>query len=232
MATVGSGWFVFWEISLITTNASFLLPATKSKQLEHVTRAMLFVLMMISSAIHHTCCSFPMSGCLLPAALARKLDFFFAQLLIPVTALYLVIFPAQYAYIERWLIMSFAFVLFFVEALYNEPFIIQVIIAGASLSIIVIYWVGWGIPAEYNWKYLSLGMALTGLACTLFSTQKNWHEGYGLVHSMWHVVAALGQYFILCVRDEPLSPLAAFDAVLPDFAKRFPRYFRRHGALV
>jgi hypothetical protein len=105
----------------------------------------------------------------------------------------------------------------------------QLVIATASVVILVRYWivVNWVAPNEdlriffpdwewyeypfkgYDWYAFSSGMALTGLACVLFAIQNNWHAGYPYVHSVWHILAALGQYHILCTRDA-----APKDAVL------------------
>lgn len=139
------------------------------------------------------------------------MDFFFAQLLIPVTALYIIVFVPRYAFVERWAILFIAFGIFVTEVFLNEPFALQLIIAGGSILAVAIYWICYArfeylttgkarLPA-YDWDAFATGIAFTALACSLFATQEGWFQGYPWIHTIWHVSAALGQYYILCIRD-------------------------------
>lgn len=203
----------------------------KSYKLHRWTRASLFFLMIFASGTYHTCNSF--NACIFQPRIHRKVDFFFAQLLIPVTALYLVFFGLEYAFVERFLIIGFAASIAIVEFLLDEPFVLQLAIAGISLLIILIYWAvyasmkhnewekehgedgltlcrGAKLP-PYNWHELSVGIALTAFACSLFTVQKSWWSGYVWIHTIWHVLAGFAQYFILCCRDG-MPKQAAIDA--------------------
>ena len=157
------------------------------------------------------CNSFP-STCFLGATLSRKADFFFAQWLIFVTALYLIIFPLSLAFVERNLIFATGFALFFVEVFYDEPLGIQIAFVILSLGMVVVFWiVNGGFPEEYDWYELLVGATLTGMSTVLFVSQSAWHLGYPWIHPIWHALAALGQYHILCVRDAAPA-LAALDS--------------------
>jgi hypothetical protein len=204
----------------VISNAFFLIPCGQAVVLRHWTRAVLYFFMALVSAFYHTCDSWT-GTCVLDATIHRKLDFFFAQLLIPVTALYIIKFKGVWCFLERVLIMFTALFLFVVEVVSNEPFIIQVIIAGASFLAIIVYWIGyalyirkksggreWRIP-KYDWGALVIAVACTALACVLFATQRMWHQGYPWVHSVWHALAGLGQYWVLMTRPKkgPVYPV-------------------------
>ena len=222
---------------MIVTNATFIIPSIKSVFLHKWTRAVVYFIMIFASSFYHSCKSFP-GTCVFPPIIGRKMDFFFAQELIILTALYLIIFPARYAFIERWLIWGSMVALFVVEVFTNEPFAVQLIIAGVSFIAIVGYWIAYArfeylttgrakLP-DYDWTALTMGIALTALACTLFATQKNWHNGYDWVHAVWHASAALGQYFILCCRDSG-NRMAALDKKVEKRYEAFAAMIRGSG---
>ena len=204
---------------LVLSNSFFLIPSIKAKLLNRHTRSVLYFLMIFASSFHHSCIGG--INCVLPANFARKLDFFFAQLLIPVTALYLIKFPQRLAFIERYIIWSFMTALVMVEFFLNEPFWMQLVVVGLSVLFLVIYWSIYGCYAQntlsretgdascgkgcafpkYDWRNLGLGLALSAMASTLFATQERWPGGYDYVHAVWHTLAALGQYYVLASRD-------------------------------
>jgi hypothetical protein len=206
------------DVVTIISNVAFLLPSVQSAILRHWTRACLFFLMIFASSFYHACNSFP-GNCYLDANIHRKLDFFFAQWLIPVTALYIIKFKGAWCFLERVLIIATGLILFIVEAVSNEPFMIQVLLAGLSFLAIIVYWIGFAIYTKkfegkariptYDWEAMVYGVGCTALACVLFATQRMWHQGYPWVHSIWHILAALGQYWILMTRPEkgPIYPV-------------------------
>jgi len=185
------------NVLMVITNAFFIIPSIKSVTLHRWTRAALYFFMIFASSFYHSYAT--------GVSISRKTDFFFAQLLIPVTALYLVQWDKRVYFVERWLIMAFAVALFLVEVFLNEPLWMQLVVAGVSVAVVLVYWVAHvarhGRLPRYDWDNLALGFALSALACTLFVTQTEWHAGRAYVHSLWHTLAALGQYFILCSRD-------------------------------
>lgn len=206
------------DVLSVISNVAFMLPSGQSMYLRHWTRAVLFFFMIFASSFYHACNSWT-GHCTFDANIHRKTDFFFAQLLIPVTALYLIKFKGVWCFVERVLIMLAAATLFVVEVLSNEPFIIQVIISMGSFALIIGYWIGYavymnhkeGAPRipNYDWEAMVLGVGCTALACTLFATQRMWHAGYPWVHSIWHVLAAFGQYWVLNTRPKrgPIYPV-------------------------
>lgn len=224
------------EWLLVATNAAFILPAIKAAMLHRYTRAVLYFFMIFASSFHHACIGG--INCVTPADIARKTDFFFAQLLIPVTSLYLIEFPLKYAWLERWLIWGFMAALYFVEVFTNEPMLVQTIVVGVSVFLLIGYWIlhgsyearqyqklhgrrpenpckGCRFP-NYSWYSLSLGIWLSMLAMGLFGTQGSWPGGYDWIHSLWHVLAALGQYWILSSRPQGEAN-AALDARIKEY---------------
>ena len=163
--------------------------------------------------MYHACNSFE-GHCVLNANFHRQLDFFFAQFVIPATALYIIIFPKEYAFLERILLILFAVSIIIVQATVGEVFMAQLGIVGVAFGIMLAYWIGYAIWSwavkktpnlpDYEWEYFAWGIALTGIASALFATELQNHNLYWAVHSCWHTLAAMGQYFILCIR--PAAP--------------------------
>lgn len=223
------------DVLLVVSNLAFLIPSIQAAYLHRFTRAAIFFLMIFASGLYHLCKAYS-STCVFDAQVHRKLDFFFAQLIIPVTALYFIYFPPKWRRLERWLIILFAVVLFVLEVLFDEAFFIQMILAIVGFFIIVFYWIGFAIDRfategkarlpHYDWNMVVLGIVFTFMAVSLFATQKGWPQGYWAIHSDWHILAALGQYFILLIR--PAAPAwAAVDARINGAPKARPKPFFR-----
>jgi hypothetical protein len=167
---------------------------------------MVYNLIIVASSMYHSCYFAP-SSCVFDALIHRKFDFFFAQLVIPLSALSIVSFAPRVRFLERILIILFALAIWLTLVLIGESFYIQLALAGISFLIIFVYWgvyalyfykkkKEWTFPA-YRWNYLALGLGYTGVAASLFATQSQNHNFYWAVHSCWHMVAAFGQYFLL-----------------------------------
>lgn len=208
----------------VISNAWFIVPAALAITMYLWTRAWAYILMAFTSGSYHMCNSFNL--CLFEANIHRKLDFFYAQLLIPITALALISFSRNRAWIERWIILSFGFGLFIVEVLTDEPFEVQIVVAGISVLMLLIYWAVYAYKYQkfppYRWDAFASGFAVTALACVLFATQKNWHAGYPYIHSVWHLLAAAGQYWLLKAGTKRQDPNAALDKLIPTHVERAP----------
>jgi len=164
--------------------------------------------------MYHTCNSFP-GHCLIEAVWHRHLDFFFAQLLIPVITLHLVQFSAWWAFLERILLLTAAFVIFMVQLAVGESIYIQMVISAVCLAGLVAYWIVYAVwnayknPEEglklpdYHWENLGWGIGLLAIACSLFGAQMQYHLIYWAVHSCWHVNAGMGLLFVMLSKDKP-----------------------------
>lgn len=190
------------DVLTIISNAAFLLPAVESARRQRWTRACIYIFIIISSSIYHTCNSFMGQCAGIPPHVARGMDFFFAQLVIPLTALYVIDFPMELYWLERVLIFTFSFVIFLLMQYFESTLLLQMILAGISFALIFIYWVWhWHTRNQtlpnYKWHYFALGIGLTSLASALFVVEMILPSFYWAVHSIWHVDAAFGQYFLI-----------------------------------
>ncbi len=203
----------FREALPILSNGAFLLPACEAWHRGRYTRFMINLLIIVSSSMYHACYAFD-SACHLSPTLYRALDFFFAQLTIPLTALYIVRFPSpRYAWIERVAIITFGFCIAIVQATLGQTMYIQMVIVFVSLCIIMTYWLvyqsfhhhlgGGLIPDIYNWRYFGPAISLSCISCVLFATQTQTPSYYWAIHSVWHVTAAMSQYALLRIHKDP-----------------------------
>lgn len=211
------------DVFLIVSNLALWIPAAQAFYYMHKTyvqwmRAVyaimgcVYFIMGITSALYHLCDSFP-NACLFSYGIHIDLDFFFAQLIIPMSSLYLIYFTPSYQWI--WFILFFIFFapgVWVVTISMGNALWVQGVISAVAIGIVAIYWMYYyAVQTKklsgrckfppYNWMYLLMAIALTGLSISLFSVQNIWHTGYWAIHSLWHVLAALGQYFLLKIRE-------------------------------
>ena len=218
------------DVLLILSNLAFIIPSIKAAQLNHFTYATLYVLMMLASGFYHACKSFS-SLCIFDAETLRRCDFFFAQLLIFASALYLIEFSLYYQWIARVLLIGvFPVTLFVLQMVFDGELLVQLVVAAVAASIVFIYWWwykhtkqrGGSLP-PYDWVMFTMAIALVTLSVSLFSTQSLWPLGYAYIHSAWHINAALGQYFLLMTR-KAAPRLAAIDTKIYPLVRK-----ERHG---
>ena len=201
------------EVFPIISNLFFLVPAAEAVYQRRWTRFMINLLIVVNSSMYHACAGYT-NACAFDSIAHRHLDFFFAQLTIPLTALYIIDFPEKLLYLERILIIVFAFIIAITQIVWGESNYIQMSLAAASLAMVIIYWIvaallyfgqrpdeGLTLP-KYDWPMFALGIACLALACNLYSTQLQYHGTYWSTHSCWHSVAAMGSYFMLMIWPE------------------------------
>lgn len=208
------------DVLLILSNLAFLIPSTVAIFWNRWTRAVAYFMVVIWSSAYHTCRSYG-ALCVLPFGTLKNLDFFWADLGIPLTALYLINFKPRYQWIERWLIIAFGMGVFILQIKTDGELLPQAIICGVSLSIVLLYWLIWEMPT-YDWSAIAAGIAFTIVSILMFTTQGAFMLGYWGVHSIWHVLGAFGQtYFLMC--KEPASPYAAIDAKITSNIRIVPK---------
>jgi hypothetical protein len=207
-----------WEdIFTVLSNLAFIIPITKAWKRDKLGTVLVYTFQMFASAAYHSCNSFP-GYCLgLRPTLLRDLDFFWAQYLIFLTPLNLIIFPT-YKKAWRWtpplLMVAAGTLIFFLQRWIGESTILQFSIAAVSLGGLILYWIVYAIYhwlerdrdgsllPPYRWPYLTYGLALSGMASSLYVTEMQNHNLYWAIHSVWHLSAALGQYFLLQAREK------------------------------
>jgi hypothetical protein len=198
----------------VLSNAFFIIPITKAWEYNKLAAVLVYSFQMFASAAYHTCNSFSGVCFGLSPRLLRDLDFFWAQYLIFLTALKLIDFPTS-TKLWRWtppLLMTAAGTLiFFLQRWIGESTLLQFAIAGVSLGGLVLYWIIYAVHRwlqhdrdgrllpPYRWHYLTYGLALSGMASSLYVTEMQDHTAYWAIHSVWHASAAMGQYFLLMV---------------------------------
>lgn len=188
---------------LVYSNLIFLLPAGRALARGLITRFVFNALVPFTSGGYHQCRS---SGdpCWLnlPYIVFRDADFSIAQMMIPLSALYLIHWK-EYAWLERIFILAFlAGIIFAVIQSGDELATIAAIIASISVAIVVVYWIAYALTSywatgrsafpRYDWGALVAGLAFTGIGIALFQVQNvlpmSW---YWYVHSAWYASYSL-----------------------------------------
>lgn len=202
-----------WEdIFTVLSNLAFIIPITKAWERDKLATLLVFAFQMVASMAYHSCNSFSGVCFGLSPHLLRDMDFFWAQYLIFLTSLNLILFPVS-SKAWRWtppLLMAAAgTIIFFLQRWIGESTYLQFAIAAVSLGGLVVYWIIYAVYRwmeydrdgpllpPYRWHYLTYGLALSGMASSLYVAEMQNHEMYWAIHSVWHVAAALGQYFLL-----------------------------------
>ena len=210
------------DILLVLSNLVFFIPAIRAVNYHRWTRAAIYFFIVFISGAYHTCRSY--SGlCIFSFKLHYDMDLFFAQLTIPLAVLYLIDFPIWYQWIERWLIMAFAFVVFVLQVCTGGALVVQMALIGISFALVFFYWVLYKDKTiKYDWVMLERGIVLTVMSTSLFTVQDRYMQGFWAVHSIWHVLAAFGQYYILAIK--PGAPIyAAVDRKMSNLIRGIPR---------
>ena len=224
------------DVLTIISNAAFFLPASKAAQQRHWTMTCVYLLIIVCSSIYHTCNSFHGMCLGLPPHVPRFMDFFFAQLVIPLTALYVIELPDVLYWVKRVAIVTFGFAIFLLLQYFETSLTVQIALAGISFALIFVYWAVYAsiykkLP-DYRWDYFCLAIGLTALSSSLFVVQLIMPRFYWAIHSVWHVNAAFGQYFLLLIWPEkdPERLVPAKYVALDKQARYAPRAFRRPTA--
>lgn len=193
------------------SNLFLLFPFVLAIYYRLIGRAFVYFSAMIASSLYHLCDSY--GACLFDFHTLHNFDFFFAQLLIWLGALYFVHWPTKYSWVE-W-ILALLGALFIVVLLIVLPgeLYVQAGIAGVGFLLVIIYWFIAGIP-KYRWSYVVLALALSGSSIVLFSIQNIWPGAYWGVHSLWHVAAAIGQFYLLMIKPRKHKVSNAYQNLL------------------
>lgn len=196
----------------IISNAFFIIPTIEAFRKHRYTRAMLYIGVIVFSSMYHTCSSF-YGACAFNANFHRQLDYFFAQFTIPATALYIIIFPQEILFLERVLLIIYAVLVVILQSQLGEVLLGQLILVASSFGFIILYW---GVYAlyqwshtkngpyfpDYDWNQFVWGIGLTAVASSLFVVEAEGPDARWASHSIWHIVGALGQFFILRIRED------------------------------
>jgi hypothetical protein len=202
--------YVIYNVDILTvlSNLFLLIPFGGAIYYRRWTRAFVYFWMLWVSFFYHLCTAFVI--CIFSYSHHQALDFFFAQLLIILTGLYLIDFPRDLPWLERGLIFLGGIAIFALQMLFGIQFYVQAAIAGVVAAGVGIYWLTCGVP-DYDWSMLLLGLALIIGSVQLYTAQNLQPKSYWGVHSLWHTAAAMGQFYWLQIK--PRAPkYAALDS--------------------
>jgi hypothetical protein len=151
--------------------------------------------------------------------------------LIILSGLAFIQFSPQYAFIERWIIILGALVIYLVpQSTWTE-----VIYIGVAFGLALVYALGYRIVSTsgkfppYKWSNVGWGLGFTAFAVLFFVLSNVIDTNtYWLWHSLWHTCAAIGQFFILQIW--PLDEKAKWAAM--DSQIQVPTTIKRHHGLM
>lgn len=186
----------------IFSNLVFLYTANRYLAANEKLRAFLFfVVALFSSPVYHLCMGFPRT-CFWSVYKYHVVDFWTAELSIPLVALMFVHFRDPD--IEQWIIVTIVILIGILVTGTDSSLLSQAIIGGASLGIVVLY-IAWhrrvhGYWPDYDIFQMILGIGFTALGVSFFIVQDWWPPYYGYMHSYWHGLVALGVAFFADLR--------------------------------
>lgn len=195
-----------WEdVFTILSNLGFIFPFALAVHYGEVLTAFDLMAQMLFSMVYHSCNSYS-GACLgLSPLIWRYGDFFWAQYVIFRTALLLIHFESRWT--RPALMVTAGTVIFMLQRWIGESMWLQMGVAFVSLGGLLLYWIIYAmlrysrgqrpLLPPYRWLYVCLGFALSALACSLYVTEMLNHRLYWAIHSVWHMDAALGQFYIL-----------------------------------
>jgi len=186
----------------IFSNLPFLLAASRSLDYGYGFTAYLLAFVAIfTSPVYHICTGFP-AACLWSFYKHRVVDFWSAELAIPVVGLIFIKFRAPY--VKKWIIMTLVIVIGFLVTGTSSNFIGQAVIGAITIAVILVY-IAWhriahGYWPEYDLVQVVLGVTFGTFGVSFFKVQDWWPPYYGYLHSYWHTFVAIGAYFFVGVR--------------------------------
>lgn len=215
------------DVLTIVSNVAFLFPAAEAFERQYIVEGIVYLFVLVCSTLYHTCNSFSGACIGLAPDVLRDMDFYMAQLCIPLIALYAIRpWGDLFYWFKTAALMIIAFGLFLCQRYFGNSAIVQMIVAAISFGSIFIYWLLYALRQcrkhgdhvkhylpRYRWDMFALGIGLSGAACALFAAEMLNHEFYWAIHACWHVDAALGQYALLCIW--PHKAVLLYDAKKP-----------------
>jgi hypothetical protein len=201
-------WFMSLENAVsrlfpVFSNLQFLFLASRALDYGEIEFACLaLVIAVFSSPLYHLCIGFP-QACLYDIWKLHVLDFWTAELTIPWGGMLFVKFRSRY--VKTFLLILTVFVVGFLVTGTNSSFTTQVVVSGVTFLFVALY-IAWykiahGYWPDYDIFQLTLGVAFTALAVVCFVVQMRWPPIYNYIHSIWHMSAAMGMFFLIGMRN-------------------------------
>lgn len=199
--------YQYGEIFSVVSNLFLLIPAVAYTYYRRIWRAAVFYIETFVSGFFHLCLAF--NVCIFSFPVLKFWDYFFATNIVLNAGLYLVHFTESTYYIEWILLIIGGGTIIILQLALPSALYVQAAIVLAVAVGVVIYWVvyantvGKGKLPPYDWYMLSIGLSLMALSVCLFVVQEVLPSTYWLTHSLWHIAAALGNYYFVYIKRPP-----------------------------
>jgi hypothetical protein len=193
----------------ILSNLLFLVPAARALKWEYEFDAFVWAFVaLFTSPSYHLCTGF--DACLWSVQKHRLVDFWSAEMAMPMVATYFMRFRSRY--VRTWFLLISMVAIGLLVAGTDSSFMNQAIIGVCSAALVFAY-IGWhryahGYWPEYDVKQLVAGLGFLALGVCFFTVQEWWPPYYGYNHSNWHASDAVGIAFMIGIRppDSQLVP--------------------------
>ncbi len=206
----------YLDVLTVLSNLFLLIPFVTAVRYRRILRALILFTEVIASGLYHLCDSFEV--CLFSFNTHHHLDFFFAQSLIILAALYFINFEFGYEWIEWVLIFVGLCIIVVLQITLPGELYVQAGIAILAFVLVAGYWIFFKVP-DYNWTNVTTGVALLSTSVVLFSVQEVYSPLYWAIHSLWHVAAAIGIDYIWRIKPKAFAFQAAAQKVPTEWSK-------------
>lgn len=233
----------WWKLlPLVISNFAFILPAVRALQYKRILSAFIYFSVTLASSLYHLCkvdsINEPGEGGICFVLLFDQhhhLDFFFAYLNVPLTAMYFIPFNAivdkitgkiirmPFYWVEQWIMYTYALVLALAIQVFEEQGDTRVIASFiiSVLLVVIIFWLQnyfqYNVKPSFDWIDLTVAIIITLISVALISSQKFvTGDIYWITHSIWHVGGAVGQFYFLDSRNKEHSGIHMFTPWISD----------------
>lgn len=227
------------DIFLVLSNLAFLVCAVTAWRRGWGLLAYIYFLIVPVSGSFHLCDSY-MGTCIFTFRTHKALDYIIASSVIPIIALFLIYFrrdrgrgDAYVPFLKKWLVLTAIFLNAIMVVTIRSTLWAQFIVTGVSLLIVVGYWLVFSPSIAnfrdlYDWSFIALGLTMLYSSIACFVGQNYYPRQRWILHSLWHLCGAMGNYFILLSRPsvdrqknlESRIPLRVVWTSLPSLKKK------------
>lgn len=217
----------FKTFYLVASNPAFLFPALFALASNYYIQASIYASNAINSSLYHLCKEDWIDAAgdggycfILSFFQYHAYDFFFAQMVIPITFLYFLNFDAivdvrtrkvvtgDRKWMETLLLYWFAFFnAFMINSGNKFVYSATVLVISSFITVlfisIIIYIKYDGLYPRFYTTELVLALFFSGLAVSLMFIQDYVsNELYWFIHASWHILASIGQFFLIISKVE------------------------------
>lgn len=252
----------WWKIlPLVISNFAFILPAVRALQYKRIFNAFIYLSVTTVSSLYHLCkvdsVNEPGEGGIcfvLSFEQYHHLDFFFAQLILPITGMYFITFNAivdkvtgkiirmPFYWVEKLFLYIYAVIIALSIMVFEDQgdgriFAALII---SILTMVIVFWLQnyfqYNLKPSFDWIDLTIAIILSVISVVLISLQRFvTGDIYWITHSIWHVGGAVGQFYFLESRNTDHSGVNMFTPWIEDLKAPFntqPTTIHRQGKMI